>query len=497
MPGLRLARGTILGSYRVDDVLGEGGMGVVYLAVHARLDRRVAIKVLRSEYASNPQARHRFFGEARAINKISHPHVIEIIDFVEDEGAQNFYVMELLEGASLADLVQAGGTLPLLRTIAIMEQIAAALAVVHRAGIVHRDLKPHNVLLIERGGRADFVKLVDFGIAKLVDVDEPAPDPSAPILGTPKYMSPEQARGDPVDHRSDIYAFGVMLYELATSRMPLAGADQRELLRKLQTVAPIPPSQLEGLPHDIPPSLETLMLECLAKDRNDRPDDMEIVAARLGLVADEHDGWQLQLGLNRRQQLADDTEVTRINTIPAPPSVVDDDPVIPPPIAEAAPPPSDLAAASLFSVPAPRHRWPIVVAVIVAVVIAIVVAISIRTSGGAGNVASKVEAEIAIADQRIAAGRFVASGGDEALDHLIAARTLDPANPAVRERLQAIARRFEKLATEALATGSLEEAAAHFQTVLAADPAHPTATAAIEQIEARIVARQRAALPNK
>ncbi len=510
---IRLPGGTTLGSYQIKDVLGEGGMGVVYLATHTRLDRRVAIKVLRPEYANDAQARQRFIAEARAVNKITHPNVIEVTDFVE--GDDNYYVMELLEGVNLGELTSTGGILALPRSIAIMTQVAEALAAVHRAGIVHRDLKPHNVILIERAGRPDFVKLVDFGIAKLVDIDDPALDPdTAPIFGTPKYMSPEQANGESVDYRSDIHSFGVMLYELVTGRLPYIGADFRELVVKLRTATPIAPRQIEGLPHEVPQSLEALILACLAKDPIGRP-NIEAVAARLGAIADEQDGWLLQLGLDRRQQLAEESEPTRIGPGPRPPAIDDEEPLAEPPAPSSIQAPRmPISSESVFvseqsHVRQPhraRRRLPIAIALlglVAGVAIAVVIVVGRGSSVGPSEqteptaVTSKIDAEIAIADQRMAAGRFVATGGDEALDHLLAARALDPTHRGVRDRLQAIAQRFQHLADEAVASNSLDEAAAHVETVLAADPTNAAAAAQMREIETKILERQRAALPRK
>lgn len=287
--------GTVLGSYRLIDVLGEGGMGVVYLAEHMRLGRRVAIKMLRSDYSNNTQAVHRFFAEARAVNKICHQNIVEITDFVEQPGADNYYIMELLQGATLAKVIDGQPRLPLARSTGIMTQVARALEAVHQAGIVHRDLKPDNVFLIERSGQKDFVKLLDFGVAKLGEQEEGIAlhrTAAGTILGTPEYMSPEQASGKSVDFRTDIYAFGVMLYELVTGVLPLTGTSFGELVVKQLTVAPTPPSRVPDLPHEIPASLEDLILACLAKDPSDRPDNIRTVVTRLEAIADEQ-AWNL------------------------------------------------------------------------------------------------------------------------------------------------------------------------------------------------------------
>src|SRR5258706_1084495 len=202
--------------------------------------------------------------------------------------------MELLQGTSLAHTIERTGILPLERSIGIMMQVASVLEAVHRAGIVHRDVKPDNVFLAARPGRNDFVKLVDFGVAKLIDDNDDFvsihnTNPGA-ILGTPEYMSPEQASATAVDHRTDIYAFGAVLYKLVTGRVPLEGANFGEIVVQLLTVAPTPPREVPDLPHEVPESLQELILSCLAKQTIDRPDSMETVSERLGEIADEQ-GW--------------------------------------------------------------------------------------------------------------------------------------------------------------------------------------------------------------
>ncbi|MCC7000351.1 MAG: protein kinase [Deltaproteobacteria bacterium] len=214
--------GSVVGSYRLVSLLGEGGMGLVYLAEHTRLGRKVALKMLRPEMARDVAMVRRFFAEARAVNKILHPNIVEVTDFVEDARGDNYIIMELLAGVSL-DKVIAQGVPPLSRSLPIAIQIASALGAVHDAGIVHRDLKPENVFLRERTNQHDVVTLLDFGIAKLMDGVNGVPvsrTAAGMIVGTPSYMSIEQAAGKDVNHLTDIYAFGVVLYEMVTGRLP-------------------------------------------------------------------------------------------------------------------------------------------------------------------------------------------------------------------------------------------------------------------------------------
>ena len=280
-----LLPGNIIGSYRIIKGLGEGGMGRVYHAEHARLGRSVAIKVLHQEYLDKPELVRRFFAEARAANQIDHENILEITDFVEEKSTGLYFiVMEHLRGLDLLALLQREGALPPLRSVLITKQIASALAAAHAAAIVHRDLKPENVFLIERTGRKDFVKLLDFGVAKLLEGQDVSPlgisvNETSPgtMIGTPTYMSPEQACGRPVDHRSDIYSFGVILYELITGRVPFEGHSFGELVVKHTVMAPPKPSQRADLTHPVPQRLERLILKCLEKEVDQRPQSMDEV----------------------------------------------------------------------------------------------------------------------------------------------------------------------------------------------------------------------------
>jgi serine/threonine-protein kinase len=279
-----LAPGRVLGVYRLQQLLGEGGMGQVFLAEHVQLGRKVALKLLRREFAQDPQAVKRFFAEAQAVNRIQHENIVEITDFVAGEGEHKYYIMELLRGQSLADLVAREGLLPLSRIADVMGQVCAALAAVHAAKIVHRDLKPANIFLVERAGRRDFVKLLDFGIAKLtapVDGQSLVKTTTGVVVGTPAYMSPEQASARPIDHRTDVYAVGVMLYELVLGKRPFDAPSFGEMMVQIMTRTPQRPSQMKDPPRHVPKELEDLIFSCLEKDARHRPDDMRIVEARL------------------------------------------------------------------------------------------------------------------------------------------------------------------------------------------------------------------------
>jgi len=280
--------GAVLGSYRLLELLGEGGMGRVYLAEHTRLGRRVALKMLRPEVAAHPQAVRRFFAEARAVNRLVHENVVEITDFFEGEGPDEprFYIMELLQGQSLRQLLEREGAQRQERVLGIGRQLASALAAVHEAGIVHRDLKPENVFLVERGGRPDFVKLLDFGIARHLQPDDGDPRTAlGAVLGTPEYMAPEQAAGEAgVDGRADVYALGIILYELLTGAQPIRGASFTETMARQVTFVPPPPGAVLA-PGAVAPELEALIVACLEKEPGRRPQSMREVEARLAALA--------------------------------------------------------------------------------------------------------------------------------------------------------------------------------------------------------------------
>jgi serine/threonine-protein kinase len=266
--------GTEIGAYRILDLLGTGGMGQVFLAEHKKLGRRVALKLLLPEFAGNREVISRFFHEAKAVNQINHQHIVEIVDFVEDPGGFNYFIMELLDGRDLSQSREHDGPFSLERTVSIIRQILSALAATHAKAIVHRDLKPENIFLVSREGNQDFVKLLDFGIAKLSNQELGDARPrtrTGMILGTPEYMSPEQAGGQVVDHRSDIYAVGVILYWMISDRLPFIGRSVGELLAKQLTSSPTPLPDVAPSGERIPSALSALTLRCLARDPQRRP----------------------------------------------------------------------------------------------------------------------------------------------------------------------------------------------------------------------------------
>ncbi len=262
---------TISSRYRLVRRLGTGGMAVVYLARHVMIDRLNAIKILRRDLSLDPNQRERFLREARAVNRINHPNIVEITDFGEFDGTA-YLVMEYAAGESLLQALKRG-PMAWARVVRIAEQISAALSRAHEMGVIHRDLKPENVLLLEpaEGSTDDRIKLTDFGIAKIVDA--PALTFSEQMFGTPGYIAPEYVEGAKADGRADLFSLGVLMYESMSGALPWEAKGQAELLLRPLTVAPKPISERI----EVPPDLDTLILSLLAKNPNDRPPDAFVV----------------------------------------------------------------------------------------------------------------------------------------------------------------------------------------------------------------------------
>jgi serine/threonine-protein kinase len=257
----------VAGRYRLEARAGEGGMGVVYRARHVLIDRVVALKLIRPDLRGETHLRAWMLREARAANRVDHAHIIDIHDIGETEEGELYLVMEYLVGTSLSSEL-ARGPMALARGVDILEQMCAALARAHDLGVVHRDLKSDNILLSTRGGRKDFVKILDFGLAHLAM--DPRLAPKGAVFGTPEYMSPEQARGEEANAQSDLYALGVLFFEMLTGQLPFRSND-RETLLEMQRTAPAPKPR--SIKPDILPAAETMVLKLLEKDRRKRFQD--------------------------------------------------------------------------------------------------------------------------------------------------------------------------------------------------------------------------------
>jgi eukaryotic-like serine/threonine-protein kinase len=254
----------IAGRYRLEARVGEGGMGIVYRARHVLIDRVVAVKLIRPDLRGETHLRAWMLREARAANRVDHAHIIDIHDIGETDEGELYLVMEYLIGTPLsAELAR--GPMPLNRAVDILEQMGAALSRAHDLGVVHRDLKSDNILLTHRGGRKDFVKILDFGLAALAH--DPRLAPKGAVFGTPEYMSPEQARGEQAGPQSDLYALGILFFEMLTGQLPFRASDRDTLLEMQRTATAPRPSTVRK---DCHPAAEKITLRLLEKDSKKR-----------------------------------------------------------------------------------------------------------------------------------------------------------------------------------------------------------------------------------
>src|SRR3954463_10686589 len=290
--------GTTVGKYKLHEIVGRGGMGVVYRGEHVYIGKEVAVKILHDGYGGREESIKRFLREARAASLINHPNIVDITDFGKSNDGTVFFVMEFLHGEPLDALMQRERRLELIRAITIVNQIAGALGAAHAKGIVHRDLKPENVMLTKREGRRelirqisdesglhtvterekafDFVKILDFGVAKVRDpnVSEARVTQQGVVFGTPEYMAPETARIGVSDPRTDIYAMGVIFYEMLTGTVPFAGETAVDVMLKVVSEPVVPPrARAPGI--EITIEAEQLIMKALSKDPRQRQQSME------------------------------------------------------------------------------------------------------------------------------------------------------------------------------------------------------------------------------
>jgi serine/threonine-protein kinase len=271
------------GNYDITAELGHGGMGSVYLAHQSSMDREVAIKVLRRQFSQNKLAIKRFLREARAASKLAHPNTITVYDFGQSDNGLLYMVMEKLQGRSLASIMDQEGRVAPARAVRILAQACDSLAEAHSQGITHRDLKPENIFVEPKFGNPEFVKVLDFGIAKMNDEPNTQATATGMICGTPSYMSPEQAMGKQIDGRSDIYALGILLYEMIASRRPYDGETAMEVM--LKHLNETPPELDPDI--DCPTALKDLIFRMLAKRADERPENCsELKALMLSAVGD-------------------------------------------------------------------------------------------------------------------------------------------------------------------------------------------------------------------
>lgn len=279
----------IADKYRLDRLLARGGMGTVYIGTHIELDRTVAIKLLLPNFSADPQAFERFRREARAAAKIKHPNIADVYDYGTLADGESYIVMELVEGETLQERLRKVGKLPIAETIMISRQIADGMEAAHHSGIVHRDLKPSNIILTQAHDGSRLVKIVDFGIAKIseqIAAEDSTLTATGTLVGTPRYMSPEQCLGDNLDERSDIYSFGVILYEMLAGQPPFDAPSAVAIAVKHLNELPPP---IEGQRHDAPLALANLISDSLSVDPSVRPQTATELKQRLAQVEGAND----------------------------------------------------------------------------------------------------------------------------------------------------------------------------------------------------------------
>ena len=332
----KLGPGTELGGYVIDGELGAGGMGHVYSATHPLIGKRAAIKVLKPELSKDPQAVERFVLEARAVNQIGHPNIVDIYDFGVLADGRRYYLMDLLEGEPLRARLKRTGPLHVSEATSVIDETSSALLAAHDKGIIHRDLKPDNVFMVNVPGRWPEVRLLDWGLAKLLrGATGKFQTVTGSVLGTPVYMSPEQARGEAVDARTDIYALGVMAYELLTGAVPFKGKSSVDTLVAHQE-EPVPRLQqkLPGLPDELAQLIEAM----LGKTPDERP-TLAAVRAVLGRLRGTKIPTMTAAGLQMNAPIT-----SRGTVQPGPESVELTVPRLPPPPSS---PPSNLPMGSI------------------------------------------------------------------------------------------------------------------------------------------------------
>ena len=269
-----IAPGTKLGEYQIEAKIGQGGMGVVFSAFHPLIGKRAAIKILKRELCADPFTVERFVDEARVVNQIGHPNIVDIFAFGEMPDGRSYFVMEWLKGETLRARI-ARGPIEVAETCRVVRLLARALQAAHEKGVIHRDLKPDNVILVEQRDEAPSVKLLDFGIAKLARSDHRVEKTATgAIVGTPQYIAPEQAKGYSIDARADIYALGGILFELFTGRPPFVADNAMEMVAKHLME---PPVRVSTLAPSISPELDELVFGMLAKTPDGRPSLVKVI----------------------------------------------------------------------------------------------------------------------------------------------------------------------------------------------------------------------------
>ncbi len=292
---------TLDGRYKIERRIGAGGMGTVYLGAHVRMGQKVAIKVLHERCAQSPQFIQRFENEARTYGRLNHPNLVSLHDFGHTSDGTLYMVLEYCQGGALSTALKERGRFDAEEAVDVIVQVAQGLDAAHQCGVVHRDLKPANIMLVETRPGRYHARLLDFGIAKQLDDEGPGLTQAGMVFGTPEYMAPEQARGESVDARTDIYALGAILFELVTGRPPFTGANKMRVMHCNANEPPPAPSSLVPA-GSVPPALEAVILRCLAKRADER--------------------YQSCTGLIEALEAADLSSASRVRGSARPPAIV-------------------------------------------------------------------------------------------------------------------------------------------------------------------------------
>jgi serine/threonine-protein kinase len=412
------------GRYRVVNVLGRGGMGTVYTALQRPVDRKVALKIIHRELAGNPEIVARFLEEMRLTAAIEHPHTVRVYDFGDIDG-QPFLTTEFLDGRSLRDELQRSGPFPKERVASVCAQIAKALRAAQAHGVVHRDLKPENIMLLDLDGDTDYVKVLDFGIARSLNRTTGMRTGTGALLGTPAYMSPEQCEGKPVDGRSDLYALGLVAYELSSGSLPFPPSES--LPQMLLSHVATPPPDLQARAPQLGAGMAALIMRLLAKSPADRPASAEELLVLLEPFLPA-----------KRPSAAATTAMaaTQMGT----------NPTLAPPVKAAAPPP-----------PPKRRLW---LPVTIAVAVVGVGAVALRARRPGANLDEEARSHVQLAKAASLAGQ------DEAAEqHLREALRLQPRDRTALFNLAVVMLKRDRPA----------EALPLLDVVLREAPAHPTA----------------------
>ncbi len=348
-PAKDLTNVTLGGRYRLTRLIGEGGMGQVYEGIHETLDRKVAVKVLLPRYAYEAKFRERFLREAKAASKVRHPNVVQILDFGDTPQGSVYFAMEYLEGQDLQSILQHEGRLSWARTRHMMLQVTSAIGAAHERSVIHRDIKPANVLVISARGHQEFVKVLDFGIAKIgaesgENTATQGLTGTGEVFGTAKYMAPEQAFGSSDDPRVDVYSLGVVAYQMLTGDVPFTGSSAFEILTRHVNEPPRPPTELNPA---VPPEVESVILRALAKSPIDRFATVDEMGTALEAISPG------ALGVGEASPFAGPAPSSHV---PQPIRVTPSNPIpMPTPAALASPPVSTMPAST---VPAPAPQVP-------------------------------------------------------------------------------------------------------------------------------------------